>query len=92
MGIADRNQTIVKLAQVLPWTWTGFALAMISGFILFATDATEYVPVGLFQLKMFMILVAVVFTVIIQIGVPKWNQLPATPMSAQILALVSLLL
>ena len=38
MGIADRNQTIVQLAQHVP---PGFALALISGFILFATDAAS---------------------------------------------------
>ena len=93
LGIADRNQTIVHLAhQVLPWTWIGFTLAMLSGFVLFATDATKYVPDGLFQLKMLMIVLAVVFTVFVQMGVPKWNQSPAAPLSAKGLTLVSLLL
>jgi hypothetical protein len=45
LGVADRNQTLSLLAdQLLPWTWIGFALAMISGFLLFTTDAGDYAP------------------------------------------------
>lgn len=64
MGIAGRNQTIVQLAQqVLPWTWTGFALVMISGsiafcivvlggFSLFSSTATLYIVNPAFRYKL----------------------------------------
>jgi len=93
LGIADRNQTISLLAdQLLPWTWIGFALAMISGFLLFTTDAGDYAPDHVFQAKMLVILLAVVFTVVVQRGLRKWNQLPAVPASAKVIAAVSLML
>jgi hypothetical protein len=93
LGIADRNQTISALAeQLLPWTWIGFTLAMISGFLLFATDAGDYAPDHVFQAKMIVILFAVIFTAIVHRGQRKWNQLPAVPPGVKIIAAISLLL
>jgi len=93
LGVADRRQAIALLAdQLLPWTWIGFALAMISGFVLFTTDAGDYAPDHVFQSKMLVILLAIVFTVLVHRGVGKWTQLPAVPTGAKIIALVSLLL
>ena len=93
LGVADRNQALSLLAdQLLPWTWIGFALAMISGFLLFTTDAGDYAPDHVFQAKMLVILLAVVFTVVVQMGLRKWNQLPAVPASAKVIAAVSLIL
>jgi uncharacterized membrane protein len=93
LGVANRNQTLSLLAdQLLPWTWIGFALAMISGFLLFTTDAGDYAPDHVFQAKMLVILLAVVFTVVVKVGLRKWNQLPAVPASAKVIAAVSLIL
>jgi hypothetical protein len=93
LGVADRRQTIAQLAeQLLPWNWIVFALAIASGFVLFATDATDYVPVGLFQLKLVVIAAAVLATFMVQRGLQSWNQAPVVPVSAKILALVSLVL
>lgn len=93
IGIADRNQTLAQLAeQMLPWTWVGFAFAMISGFILFITDAGDFAPDHVFQAKMLTILVAVIFTIIVQLRIPDWNKAPAMPTGARVLAFVSLLL
>jgi hypothetical protein len=93
MGFADRNQTLAQLAdQLLPWTWIGFAFAMVSGFILFTTDAGDFAPDHVFQAKMLTIVVAVIFTIIVQMKIPDWNKAPAMPAGAKVLALVSLLL
>ena len=93
LGLADRNQTISLLAdQLLPWTWIGFTLAMISGFLLFTTDAGDYAPDHVFQAKMLVILLALIFTVMVQRGQRKWNQLPATPFGVKVIAALSLLL
>ncbi len=93
LGLAGRGQTISLLAdQLLPWTWIGFTLAMISGFLLFTTDAGDYAPDHVFQAKMLVILLALIFTVIVHRGQRKWNQLPAIPLGVKVIAALSLLL
>ena len=68
------------------------ALALLSGFVLFATDATDYVPIGLFWLKIGVILLAIVVTVILQRGLPSWDKAQSAPGPAKVIALLSLLL
>ena len=93
LGLAGRGQTISLLAdQLLPWTWIGLTLAMISGFLLFTTDAGDYAPDHVFQAKMLVILLALIFTVIVHRGQRKWNQLPAIPLGVKVIAALSLLL
>ena len=93
LGVAGRGQTISLLAdQLLPWTWIGFTLATISGFLLFATDAGDYAPDHVFQAKMLVILLALIFTVIVHRGHRKWNQLSAIPLGVKVIAALSLLL
>lgn len=93
LGLAGRGQTISLLAdQLLPWTWIGFTLAMISGFLLFTTDAGDYAPDHVFQAKILVILLAFVFTVIVDRGQRKWNQLPVIPLGVKVIAALSLLL
>ena len=93
LGVAGRNQTIAQLAeQLLPWAWIGFALAMISGTLLFTTDAGDYAPDKVFEAKMLVILGAFIFTVLVHRGIRRWNQLPATPTAAKVIAGISLAL
>lgn len=93
LGLAGRGQTISLLAdQLLPWTWIGFTLAMISGFLLFTTDAGDYAPDHVFQAKMLVILVALIFTVIVHRGQRRWNQLAEIPLGVKVIAALSLLL
>jgi hypothetical protein len=64
----------------------------MSGFLTFAGAALSYIPNSTFHAKVMVVLLAVVFGIIVQWDVPKWDQLPATPAWAQLVALVSLLL
>ena len=93
LGIAARGRKASELAEVLfPWAWTGFGLAVLSGFLMFATDAGDWAPDRVFHVKLLVLLLAVVFAVIVQIGVPKWDGAPAMPAAAKVVALISVLL
>ena len=93
MGIAGQQQSATKLAQRLfPWMWIGLALNFLSGFVMFAGIAASYIPDSTFRMKMWVILAALVFGIIVQWRVPTWDKLPAMPVGAKVIAAVSLLL
>ena len=93
LGVAGRRQNLTTLAgQLFPWMWVSFGLAVLSGFIEFATGAGDFFPDKVFRVKMLMIVLALIFTVIVQRKVPRWGQLPAIPAGAKLLAFISLLL
>jgi hypothetical protein len=93
LGLTARRQTPTQLAdQLSPWTWTFLTLALVSGFLEFATSAGDYVQTWPFRIKMLVILAAIVFTVIVRWNISKWDRLPALPTIAKVLAAVSLVL
>jgi len=93
IGWVGKQQNTTKLAQRLfSWMWAGLALNFLSGFVMFAGIAASYIPDPTFRMKMWVILGAVVFAIIVQWRIPKWDKLPAVPIWAKLIALISLLL
>jgi hypothetical protein len=93
IGIAGQQQSATKLAQRLfPWMWTALALNFLSGFVMFGAIAASYIRDSTFHMKMWVILAAVIFGIIVQWRVPAWDKLPAMPIGAKLVAGVSLLL
>jgi hypothetical protein len=93
LGVAGRRQSVTQLADHLfPLMWTGLGLAVLSGFILFAGDATTFCPNPVFHAKLVVISLAVVFGCIVQRKVRKWDQLPCIPVGAKFTVLASLAL
>ncbi len=61
LGVAHQNQAVSALAEQLrPWAWIGFGSAVISGFLLFASQAAAYVAATPFRVKMLIIVLAVI--------------------------------
>ena len=93
LGLAGRRQSAAQLAgQLLPWMWWGLALAVSSGFLIFAGYPAQYFLATVFRIKLWLFLFAVASGVIVQRNVPRWDRLPAMPAGAKLVALVSLLL
>ena len=93
LGIAGRGQNVGTLgAQLFPWMWAGLASAFLSGFVMFSGDAADFYLASVFRIKIAVILLAVIFGIIVQWGARRWGQLPSVPVSAKILAFVSLVL
>jgi len=93
LGFAGRGQSAAQLAeQLFPWTWIGLGLAVFSGFIMFASSASEFVLNTQFRIKMLLTLLALVFGVIVQRNAGKWDMAPSRPIFARLAALVSLAL
>ena len=92
MGVAARKRNLRELAeQILPWAWTGLALASLSGFLMFATDAGDWAPDRIFHYKVTLIIVSVVLAILVQRGISSWGSSPEIPTWAKILAGVALL-
>jgi hypothetical protein len=93
LGIAASRKPIAQVGeQIYPWMWGAFWLAILSGFLMFTTDAGDYLPDTVFRVKMTVILLAVIFSILVQRSIPRLAQLPSPPAGAKVLASISLLL
>ena len=98
LGINSNNRTVQALERdTIPLTWMAFALAAISGTLLFVSKATSYMVNPFFLWKMGLMVVAginmAIFHRIFSKGVQQWGQPGATiPIGAKISGLVSLAL
>ena len=93
LGVASRNQTPSVLAEQLRlWTWIGLAAVAVSGFLLFATEAGSFATATPFRLKIAVVVLAVVSALATEWNLPRWDRAPAMPVTAKVVALISILL
>jgi hypothetical protein len=93
IGLAGRRQRVSELAQDLfPWMWTGFGIATLSGFLMFATGATGFAANTQFRIKMLVTLLAVTFGAIVQRKTAQWDKPSGIPGVAKLTAAISLAL
>jgi hypothetical protein len=91
LGLVARRQDAALLADTLfPWMWVSLALNFLSGFVMFAGSATAYYRNDIFYDKLGVVLLAIVANIIVRQKVRKWNQLPAMPVFAKLIAVVSI--
>jgi uncharacterized membrane protein len=93
LGVMRRDETASTMARrIFPWIWASLALNLLSGFVMFAGDATAYVPTHSFQVKIFVVLMAILFGALLQWRIPSWDQAAELPAGAKVIAGISLLL
>jgi hypothetical protein len=93
LGAAARNQKLAPLAaQFFPFAWTGLGMVIVSGFIMFAGQATTFYPTAVFRIKMGVVLLAFIFGAIVQRKSLVWGLAPSVPAAAKWLAFASLAL
>lgn len=93
IGIAAKRRNATELASDLfPVMWTGLVLNFLSGFILMLGDVEAFYYNWVFHIKLGVILASVVFGIIVQANVRKWDRPTGIPIFAKLLALVSLAL
>ena len=83
LGFAAVKRPFAELSrQLLPFTWTAFVLTVITGSLMFISQATEYFANPVFWFKMSVIVLAginmMIFEFVTVRDVEKWN-LDATP-------------
>jgi hypothetical protein len=93
LGVAYRNHTPSILAEQLrPGTWIGLAAVAVSGFLLFATEAGSFATAAPFRLKIVVVVLAVVSALATESSLSKGDRAPAMPVTARVVALISILL
>src|ERR1700693_4561204 len=97
MGLTFRDEPVTKLAKrFLPWAWFGFIAQVVTGLLMFSSEAAKMYGNWAFQVKMLLILVAglnaIVFHSLAYQSVGKWDNDPVAPLSARIAGTASILL
>jgi hypothetical protein len=96
LNLRDRPADEV-IAEVLPFTWVGFGVAVLTGSLLFASAATKYWGTALFRLKLVMLALAGINMLAFHASatyrrLPAWSASPHTPRAAKIAGAASLVL
>ena len=94
LGVARRNQPAWRIArQALPWTWIAFAVAAVTGALLFSSSAVKYVDNVPFRIKLLLLALAGINMTIFQFGAARtintWGEAD-TPLAAKIAGGLSL--
>jgi len=97
LGLASVGRPVGRLASaILPVTWGAFAIAAISGFLLFISNATKYLANGYFVAKMILIAIAGVnmlaFHFMSARDQPRWDNNMRLPLKAGFAGGLSMLL
>jgi hypothetical protein len=97
LGLASVNRPVSRVTgSILPLTWCAFAVAVVSGGLMFISNATKYLGNGYFVAKMILIAVAglnmVVFHAIGAKDMPKWETSARLPLRARAAGALSILL
>ena len=96
LGIASLDISARRLMRdIIPYTWGAFAVAAITGSLMFSSDATHYGHNRLFQTKMVMLALAginmAVFHLFGERDIERWDAPGgATPVAAKAAAGISL--
>ena len=97
LGLASINRPVSRITSgILPLTWSAFAVAVASGFLLFISNATKYLENGYFVAKIFLICAAglnmAVFHAIGAKDLPRWESEATLPLPARLAGGLSILL
>lgn len=97
LGLASTKWTVGRVTRaILPLTWSAFFIAVVSGGLMFISNATKYLGNGFFIAKMVLIGVAglnmLVFHFVGARDLPKWESDSRLPLPARLAGGLSILL
>jgi uncharacterized protein DUF6644 len=96
-GLAFTDFSVTDLSrQVLPWTWTAFAIAALTGALMFSGQAVKYSVNFAFLVKIALMALAglnvLAFHFITYRGVAKWDRGVPAPWAAKFAGALSLVI
>jgi hypothetical protein len=97
LSVTLREQAVSQLgARLLPWAWVGFAVQVMTGSLLFVSEATKCYSNPAFRIKMLLLMLAGVNALVFQVTCFRnnapWDRGPGTPIRAKLAGAMSILL
>jgi hypothetical protein len=97
IGLSSMNLSFLHISRrLLPWTWAGFILAVITGFLMFCSNAVAYYANGAFRLKLVLMILAAVnmlyFELVTFRTVGSWASAGKPPFAARLAGVLSMAL
>jgi hypothetical protein len=97
LGVAGRERAYSRVSNdVLKWTWVAFGLALVTGSLMFTTNARVYVDNTFFRIKFALMALAGLNMLAFQLTTARtqaaWEKDPAAPRLGKIAAVLSLVL
>jgi len=97
IGLTMKEEPVSRIARrLLPWAWAGLTIQVVTGFCLFASEATRCFENKAFRIKMVMLVLAglnaLIFHQTVYRRVTTWDEAPATPLGAKFAGCSSILL
>ncbi len=97
LGIASSERSFQRLASdTFKWTWAAFALAALTGTLMFITNATGYFNNAYFRTKLVLLVLAAINVLVFELTagrtVKQWNEAPSAPPVGRAVAAISLVL
>jgi hypothetical protein len=97
LGIASTRRPFTIIASdVLKWTWVAFGITLITGALMFITNAGVYYNNFYFRSKMLLLVLAGINMLMFELtagrSVQAWDRDKAAPLSARTVAVASLVL
>ena len=95
LGLASAHRPYAEVArEVLPLTWSAFAVAVVAGTLMFVSQPTGYFANFAFRMKILLLLLAgfnmLVFQLITGRNCATWDPARATPLPGKIAGTLSL--
>jgi hypothetical protein len=96
LGLASTHRPFTRVAEVLKWTWAAFGLAVLTGGLMFITNASVYFSNQQFRWKMALIALSglnmLIFERTCGRNVRRWDSDKTAPPSGKLAAILSLIL
>jgi hypothetical protein len=97
LGVASTERSFKRMASdILKWTWAAFALAVLTGSLMFITNARVYYHNFFFRTKMLLLVIAGINVLVFELTagrtIHRWDSAPAAPRPGKVVAALSLAL
>jgi len=97
LGFASVRRPFSRISSdVLKWTWMAFALTVVTGSLMFITNAGVYYHNSFFRTKMLLLLLAGINVLMFELtagrSVHHWDRHTAAPLAGKTIAALSLVL